>query len=63
MLLLLPVSFTSSARLDGTCGRRFQQAGSNCLAAKHRVTLLFSAQDAEYDQAVALREYLISRRK
>jgi uncharacterized protein YeaO (DUF488 family) len=28
---------------------------------KGRVTLLFSARDEEYNQAVALREYLISR--
>jgi len=30
-------------------------------AAKGRLTLLFSARDAEYNQAVALREYLLSR--
>ncbi|HWO42682.1 MAG TPA: DUF488 domain-containing protein [Candidatus Eisenbacteria bacterium] len=30
-------------------------------AAKGRVTLLFSARDAECNQAVALREYLVSR--
>ena len=32
-------------------------------AAKTRLTLLFSARDAEYNQAVALREYLLSRSK
>lgn len=32
-------------------------------AAKGRLTLLFSARDAEYNQAVALREYLLSRAK
>jgi uncharacterized protein YeaO (DUF488 family) len=32
-------------------------------AAKGRLTLLFSARDAEYNQAVALREYLLSRPK
>ena len=32
-------------------------------AAKGRLTLLFSARDAEYNQAVALREYLLSRSK
>jgi uncharacterized protein YeaO (DUF488 family) len=30
-------------------------------AAKGRLTLLFSARDAEYNQAVALRDYLLSR--
>ena len=30
-------------------------------AAKGRLTLLFSARDAAYNQAVALREYLLSR--
>ncbi|MBI4634262.1 MAG: DUF488 domain-containing protein [Deltaproteobacteria bacterium] len=30
---------------------------------KGRLTLLFSAHDAEYNQAVALREYLLSRSK
>ncbi|HWP02875.1 MAG TPA: DUF488 domain-containing protein [Gemmatimonadaceae bacterium] len=30
-------------------------------AEKGRLTLLFSARDAEYNQAVALREYLLSR--
>jgi uncharacterized protein YeaO (DUF488 family) len=30
-------------------------------ASKGRLTLLFSARDEEYNQAVALREYLISR--
>ena len=29
--------------------------------AKGRLTLLFSARDAEYNQAIALREYLLSR--
>jgi uncharacterized protein YeaO (DUF488 family) len=32
-------------------------------AAKRRLTLLFSARDAEYNQAAALREYLLSRSK
>src|SRR5574341_145626 len=32
-------------------------------ATKGRLTLLFSARDAEYNQAVALREYLLSRCK
>lgn len=32
-------------------------------AAKGCLTLLFSARDAEYNQAVALREYLLSRSK
>lgn len=32
-------------------------------AAKGRVTLLFSARDEEYNQAVALREYLLSKAK
>jgi uncharacterized protein YeaO (DUF488 family) len=32
-------------------------------AAKGRLTLLFSTRDAEYNQAVALREYLLSRSK
>ncbi len=32
-------------------------------AMKGRLTLLFSAHDAEFNQAVALREYLISRKK
>jgi len=31
------------------------------LAAKGRVTLLFSAHDEEYNQAVALKEYLLSK--
>jgi uncharacterized protein YeaO (DUF488 family) len=30
------------------------------LAAKERLTLLFSARDTQYNQAVALKEYLIS---
>jgi uncharacterized protein YeaO (DUF488 family) len=30
-------------------------------AAKARLTLLFSARDAEYNQAVVLKEYLLSR--
>jgi len=44
--------------LDGNpeaVGRLMEQA------AKGRVTLLFAAQDAEFNQAVALREYLLSR--
>jgi uncharacterized protein YeaO (DUF488 family) len=32
-------------------------------AANGRLTLVFSARDAEYNQAVALREYLLSRSK
>jgi len=32
-------------------------------AAEWRVTLLFSARDTEYNQAVALREYLLMRAK
>ena len=32
-------------------------------AAQGRLTLLFSARDAEYNQAVALREYLLARSK
>jgi uncharacterized protein YeaO (DUF488 family) len=32
-------------------------------AAKGRLTLLFSARDAEYNQAIALRAYLLSRSK
>jgi uncharacterized protein YeaO (DUF488 family) len=32
-------------------------------AAKRRLTLLFSARDAEHNQATALREYLLSRSK
>jgi uncharacterized protein YeaO (DUF488 family) len=32
-------------------------------AAKRRLTLLFSARDPEYNQAAALREYLLSRSK
>lgn len=32
-------------------------------AAKGRLTLLFSARDAEYSQAAALREYLLSQSK
>ncbi len=32
-------------------------------AAKGRLTLLFSAREAQYNQAVALREYLLSRSK
>ena len=32
-------------------------------AAKGRLTLLFSAREVEYNQAVALREYLLSRPK
>ncbi|MFB3906730.1 MAG: DUF488 domain-containing protein [Acidobacteriota bacterium] len=46
------------AELDakpGTVGRLLEQASGG------RVTLLFSAQDAVYNQAVALREYLLSR--
>ena len=31
------------------------------IASKERLTLLFSARDAERNQAVALREYLLSR--
>lgn len=31
------------------------------LAKKRRLTLLFSARDTEYNQAVALKEYLLSR--
>ncbi|HOG40221.1 MAG TPA: DUF488 family protein [Syntrophorhabdaceae bacterium] len=33
------------------------------LAAKGRVTLLFSASDNQYNQAVALREYLMNMKK
>ena len=33
------------------------------LAAKGRLTLLFSARDTQYNQAVALKEYLISMSK
>jgi uncharacterized protein YeaO (DUF488 family) len=32
-------------------------------AAKEQLTLLFSARDADYNQAVALKEYLLSRSK
>jgi uncharacterized protein YeaO (DUF488 family) len=32
-------------------------------AAQGRLTLLFSARDAQYNQAVALREYLLARSK
>jgi uncharacterized protein YeaO (DUF488 family) len=32
-------------------------------ATKGRTTLLFSARDAKYNQAIALREYLLSRSK
>ncbi len=32
-------------------------------AAKARLTLLFSARDDEYNQAVALKDYLVSRSK
>ena len=42
-----------------------QETVKNCFnqAAKGRLTLLFSARDVEYNQAVALREYLLSRFK